>query len=70
MPNFTEQQLNKVAADIFEAAGVPRGEAEVISELLVGANLAGHDSHGVLTHPAVYRFNGVGSDSTWRTDPD
>lgn len=51
MPNFTEQQLNKVAADIFEAAGVPRGEAEVISELLVGANLAGHDSHGVLRIP-------------------
>jgi uncharacterized oxidoreductase len=51
MPNFTEQQLNNIAADIFEAAGVPRDEAEIISELLVAANLAGHDSHGVLRIP-------------------
>ena len=51
MPNFTEQQLNQIAADIFEAAGVPRDEAEIISELLVDANLAGHDSHGVLRIP-------------------
>ena len=51
MPSFTEQQLNKIAADIFEAAGVARGEAEIISELLVAANLAGHDSHGVLRIP-------------------
>ena len=51
MPNFTEQQLNQIAADIFETAGVPRDEAEIISELLVDANLAGHDSHGVLRIP-------------------
>ena len=51
MPNFTQNQLQKIATDIFEAGGVPSDEAEIIGELLVASNLAGHDSHGVLRIP-------------------
>ena len=51
MPNFTQEQLQKITADIFEARGVPRAEAAIIAELLVASNLAGHDSHGVLRIP-------------------
>ena len=51
MPNFTQEQLQKITADIFQAGGVPRDEAAIIAELLVASNLAGHDSHGVLRIP-------------------
>ena len=51
MPNFTQEQLEKITADIFEAGGVPSGEAAIIAELLVASNLAGHDSHGVIRIP-------------------
>ena len=33
---------------IFSAAGSPDSEAEIIADHLVGANLRGHDSHGVI----------------------
>lgn len=51
MPNFTQEQLQKITADIFQAGGVPGDEAAIIAELLVASNLAGHDSHGVLRIP-------------------
>jgi len=51
MPNFTQEQLQKITADIFQAGGVPSDEAAIIAELLVASNLAGHDSHGVLRIP-------------------
>ena len=51
MPNFTQNQLQKITRDIFEAGGVPSDEAVIIAELLVASNLAGHDSHGVIRIP-------------------
>jgi uncharacterized oxidoreductase len=42
-----EQPLRKVVEAIFAAAGCSVVEAERIAEALVGANLTGHDSHGV-----------------------
>ena len=51
MPNFTQEQLEKITTDIFEAGGVPSDEAPIIAELLVASNLTGHDSHGVLRIP-------------------
>ena len=51
MPNFTQEQLEKITFDIFEAGGVPSDEAAIIAELLVASNLAGHDSHGVIRIP-------------------
>ena len=51
MPNLTQNQLQKITTDIFEAGDVPSDEAAIIGELLVASNLAGHDSHGVIRIP-------------------
>ncbi|MFQ6094991.1 MAG: Ldh family oxidoreductase [Candidatus Bathyarchaeia archaeon] len=48
MPTFTPDQLRNISIDIFKAAGVPEDESRLVSEFLVKANLAGHDSHGVI----------------------
>ena len=36
---------------MFEAAGTPPAEAELVMRHIVGANLVGHDSHGVIQIP-------------------
>ncbi|MCC7371077.1 MAG: Ldh family oxidoreductase [Chloroflexi bacterium] len=40
--------LNRTTSAIFEAAGTPSDIATFMASSLVGANLAGHDSHGVI----------------------
>jgi uncharacterized oxidoreductase len=42
------QRLEKIVSDIFAAAGCNAPEHERIAHYLVEANLAGHDSHGVI----------------------
>jgi uncharacterized oxidoreductase len=44
-------QLDAVVAAVFRAAGCETDEASRISTHLLGANLAGHDSHGVARVP-------------------
>lgn len=44
--------LERFAAAILEAVGTPEDLAKVVAVSLVGANLAGHDSHGVLRLPS------------------
>lgn len=44
--------LKRVTEDIFKGAGAPADLAKEMGEALVGANLAGHDSHGVIRIPA------------------
>ena len=44
-------RLNALVARIFTAAGCAPEEASRIAEFLVGANLTGHDSHGVARVP-------------------
>jgi uncharacterized oxidoreductase len=51
MPVITPQVLHDTGAAIFQAAGASAEEAQIIMEHLVGANLAGHDSHGVILLP-------------------
>ncbi len=55
MPKLAPQALERAAIAIFEGAGVPGDEARIVSQHLVGANLAGHDSHGVLRIPQYIR---------------
>ena len=43
--------LEPFIAQIFNAAGCQRDEAECIARHLLSANLAGHDSHGVIRTP-------------------
>ncbi len=47
--------LHAISRNILVAAGVAQHIAEDVSEILVNANLAGHDSHGVLRIPAYLR---------------
>jgi uncharacterized oxidoreductase len=52
MPTLAPEQLHATGMAIFQAAGAPEAEAQIVMEHLVGANLAGHDSHGVILIPA------------------
>lgn len=51
MPKRRADTLTRLATEIFTAAGAPREHARSVAEHLVEANLAGHDSHGVLRVP-------------------
>lgn len=51
MPNVRADQLKSMAEEIFSKKGAPEEHARLVSELLVRANLAGHDSHGVVRIP-------------------
>ena len=48
MPVFSTDILTRTTADIFSAAGMREEEALIVATLLVDANCAGHDSHGVI----------------------
>jgi uncharacterized oxidoreductase len=48
MPTFPADTLHSFAARLLEAAGAPAEEAAIVAGALVRANLAGHDSHGVI----------------------
>ncbi|MGH2355823.1 MAG: Ldh family oxidoreductase [Chloroflexota bacterium] len=47
MKRIANDQLHQLTATILEAAGASGGDAAVVARHMVGANLAGHDSHGV-----------------------
>ena len=51
MPTVHAKDLQPIIADILEAAGGPQEYAEIVATHLVNANLAGHDSHGVIRTP-------------------
>jgi uncharacterized oxidoreductase len=50
------QALTEFATSLFAAAGVPANEAAIVARSLVGANLRGHDSHGVMRIPQYVAF--------------
>lgn len=56
MANRSAEQIRVVTEQIFTAAGAPPDLAAEMGEALVGANLAGHDSHGVIRIPAYLRM--------------
>ncbi|TAK21497.1 MAG: Ldh family oxidoreductase [Chloroflexota bacterium] len=55
MANRTAKELRAVTEAVFVAAGATRDTAAEMGEALVGANLAGHDSHGVIRIPAYVK---------------
>jgi len=55
MPLFRAEELRMISFKIFKAAGATNEEAQLVSELLVKANLAGQDSHGVMRIPSYIR---------------
>jgi uncharacterized oxidoreductase len=48
MPTLKADQLRKLGVELLVAAGAPENEAILVSDMLVKANLAGHDSHGII----------------------
>jgi len=48
VPTFAADRLLSFAAELFRAGGLPADEADAVAAGLVGANLAGHDSHGLI----------------------
>jgi uncharacterized oxidoreductase len=56
MPRVKADRLTDFVAAIFEANGSNRSEAEAIARHLVGSNLAGHDSHGVVRVPRYVNY--------------
>ena len=56
MPTLHAPTLLDFATRLFAAVGVPISDALVVAENLVGANLRGHDSHGVLRIPQYIDF--------------
>ena len=61
MPHINPSTLTDYIDTIFRAAGAPDDHAQIVAEALVGANLAGHDSHGVIRTDAIF-----GRYSIWR----
>jgi uncharacterized oxidoreductase len=55
------EALGELAAGIIEALGTPRDLAAIVSHSLLDANLAGHDSHGVIRLPTYARMARDGS---------
>src|ERR1700740_2565498 len=51
MPKIPAERLSEIGRELFVAAGTPPAEAEIVMRHVVAANLAGHDSHGIIQIP-------------------
>lgn len=51
MAKFAADRLEKIADTLLQGAGASAEEAAIISKHSIGANLAGHDSHGIIQIP-------------------
>lgn len=52
MPVIQADQLTTAVVEIYAAAGTPAANAQTVARHQVGANLAGHDSHGIQLLPS------------------
>ncbi len=51
MPNVAADKLREIAAALLRGAGASEEEAAIVSRHSIDANLAGHDSHGIIQIP-------------------
>ena len=51
MPTIPAKQLREIASQLLQSAGASAEEANIISRHSMAANLAGHDSHGLIAIP-------------------
>ena len=51
MARIPAVRLTEIAQALLAAAGAPAEEAEIVARHCIGANLAGHDSHGIIQIP-------------------
>lgn len=56
MPTLTSERLTDLLERIYVAVGVSAGSAAIVARHQVGANLVGHDSHGVIRTPDYVRL--------------
>ncbi len=59
--HFTAPFLHALSRRLFMAVGAPQPIADDVSAILIGANLAGHDSHGVLRIPTYLQQIAAGT---------
>ncbi len=60
MPVVAADRLRHIATVLFKAAGASEHEAQTVARYSVAANLAGHDSHGVIQIPTYIDRIGKG----------
>ena len=60
MPKIPAERLSEIGRALFVAAGTPAEEAALVMRHIVGANLVGHDSHGVIQIPTYIERIKVG----------
>lgn len=73
MPRYKAEDLRRLTTAIFRKQGTQEEEAEILSNHLVNANLAGVDSHGVMRIPEyieLIRFGTIGGAPFYRIVPD
>ena len=51
MPVVKAELLENIADNLLQGAGAPADEAATVARHVIGANLAGHDSHGIIQIP-------------------
>lgn len=51
MPTVMADRLTEIADALLQGAGTPPPEAATVARHVIGANLAGHDSHGIIQIP-------------------
>ncbi|HEX5325373.1 MAG TPA: Ldh family oxidoreductase [Acetobacteraceae bacterium] len=60
MPNVTAERLTEIAKALLIGAGTPENEAATVARLSIAANMAGHDSHGIIMIPSYIERIKVG----------
>ncbi|HML09825.1 MAG TPA: Ldh family oxidoreductase, partial [Stellaceae bacterium] len=60
MPKIQADRLEEIGRALFIAAGTPKDEAALVMRHIVGANLVGHDSHGIIQVPTYIERIKVG----------
>ena len=60
MPTVTPDHLTEIAKALLVGAGTPEEEAATVARMSIAANLAGHDSHGIIMVPSYIERVKVG----------
>ncbi|MCL2427831.1 MAG: Ldh family oxidoreductase [Alphaproteobacteria bacterium] len=60
MPRLPAERVKEIGEGLLVAAGAPAEEAETVMRHCVNANLAGHDSHGIIMIPSYIERVKVG----------
>lgn len=55
-PNVEPQDLREFARTLLTAVGLDNEESSVVADWLVGSNLCGHDSHGIIHIPGYVKL--------------